>query len=492
MLNNMEEVQPQKTKLSQPVGEESKELVLLREENDKLRTMNKQQAVEISDLKKALQKVIAKWMEVENESDEAKSREKTKPIKKEPSKPEIKEPTFKPPTDKQGNLHLKRKKSFSGLTDLPTSINTKKRRLQHDKEKSNNDKQSDKKINVEKLLGSEVGKDNLPKVIATKKNICKVCEQEDCDCSDELDFTVMMSSAKSIGDRVTRNRPKETNTNHTKKPEAFAAGGGILKREEVRHQVSNSKPFVSSGVRNRNHKTKKMTNTREPNKEFIPSKQVVHINFSGLPMQTTNKTVLGALKAHLGVQRVKLSNRIEIINGTTIMVFEEEEIARRLLNTLPFKVFNTIVDVQEQKEPEGGMHLYLSGLPLKTSTKILLGALRNHLNVNRLPIKDRVQVINGCSVVKFEDIEMANYLLNSQPFHVFDRIINITNRHPWLDMEHMPHEMGRGPDFRHMENNHHEFGRFPDLRHLPDIRDVQVNRHEMRYRPPRDRYDTMM
>merc|ERR1719383_965152 len=113
----MEEEQPQKTNLSKPVGEESKELAQLRVENDKLRAMNKQQAVEISDLKKALQKVIAKWMEVENESDEAKPREKTKPVKKEPTKPAIQEPTVKPPTDKQGNLHLKRKKSFSGLTD---------------------------------------------------------------------------------------------------------------------------------------------------------------------------------------------------------------------------------------------------------------------------------------------------------------------------------------------------------------------------------------
>jgi len=455
--------------------------------------MNKQQAVEISDLKTALQKVIAKWMEVENESDEAKPREETKPVKKEPTKPAINEPTVKPPTDKQGNLNLKRKKSFSGLTDLQTSINTKKRRLEQDKEKSNNDKQSDQKTNVVKLLGSGVGEDNLPKVNAAKNKVCKVCDQEVCDCSDELDFTVMMSSSKSIGDRVTSNRPKETNTNHTKNPDAAVAGGGIRKSKALRHQVSNSKPFVSSGVRNRNHKAKKMTTTREPNKEFIPSKKVVRIIFSGLPMQTTNKTVLGALKAHLGVQRVKLSNRIEIINGTTLIVFEEEEIARRLLNTLPFQVFNVVVDVHEQKEPEGAMHLYLSGLPLKTTTKILLGALRNHLNVNRLPIKDRVQVINGCSVVKFEDIEMANHLLNSQPFHVFDRIVNVTNRHPWLDMENMPHEMGRFPDFRHgMENNHHEIGRFPDLRHLPDIRDVQVNRHEMRYQPPRNRYDNMM
>jgi len=489
MLNNVEEVQPLKTNLSQPEGERAKEIDQLRDENNKLRAINKQQAVEIADLKIALQKVVAKWMQVDNKSDDAEPLIKSEPDHKKPtSKPAIKEPDFKPPTSKPGNLHLKRKKSFSELI-LQTSTAPKKRRLEDDKEK-NNDKQSDQKMHVVKLLSSGVDQDSLPKGVATKKKVCKACGEEECECSEEMDFTIKMPPSNSIENRVSKSRLN----NHTKKSDA-APGGGMPKSKEG-HQISNSKlfKFSSNRVSKRNRKAMKIVSTREPNKEFIPTKKVVRIILSGLPMQTTNKTILGALKAHLGVKRVKLSNRIEIINGSTVMLFEEEEIARRFLNTLPFKVFNIIVDVHEQKEPEGGMHLYLSGLPPKTSSKTLLGALRNHLSVNRLPIKDRVQVINGCSVVKFEDIEMANYLLNSLPLIVFGRVVNVTNRHPWLDMGNTPNEMGMfPPDFRHgMQNNHHEVGRFPDLRHLPDIRDVQVNRHEMRFKPPRNRYDSML
>lgn len=525
--------------LSLAVADRLKELDQLRDENAEFRAINSRQKIEISELRKALQSVVARQVELERklEKQEQKKLEKQHPkirIKSEPTK----KPISISPIAKQGNSQVKRKKPSPGPTDIKTS-SPKKRRLQQEKLKGRNEtqlrhkessspkigRQGSTRCNMDEQENDQVveRREEVKQQIAEASKdtgVCKFCGLQDCDCSEEMDFSVAPPNpsrykSESSSSSSSRESEKKTSLNVTRYPASdegeseevavfkpkpyrcknYASFGyckfgndckfshGDVKGDKprgkpVRSSYLNSEQPRPSRLSNRNQRAEKIT-SHEPQKGFIPHKPIVRIWFSGLPIRTTNKTLLGALRSHLGVNRIGLSNRVEIVNGRCVVFFDEGDMARKLMNSLPFKVFNTAVDVQEERAPNqefgAGFHIYLTGLPLKTSSKNLMGALRSHLNVKRLPIRNRVQQVNGCSEIWFNDPEMANNLLNSQPFKVFDRVIDVS-RNPW-------HER---------VNNHQNDFWGQDLRNLPDIRDLQVNRHNRRYDSSRNRYDSML
>jgi len=508
-----------------------KEVEELRKENAELRAVNSRQEIEISELRKALQSVVARQVELEKklEQKERKSREA------ETSKKLARPP---PPTTARQNSHLKRKKPSTGHTDLKISP-PKKRRVKIERESS--ESEQEERTSKSSLQRAEEPKRKRKKVEPPTEEIQsdlmqkmkdvvnKICDREESDWSEEMDFSVHSLSAASpspqgssydespyrhydyadgtrrpsrsaergtsfsdaikIGEDDRGNREKDV-VFKSKLPvcKHYAAGryckfgddcrfshdgssGEKLRGKPIRHRYSSPDRPRSGRSSYRSSRTEKAPHSREPSNGYNrPSNSGARIWFAGLPMHTTSKSLLGALRKKLDVARIRLGNRVEIVNGRSIVCFQDEDVARKLLNSLPFQVFNVNVEVHEERVSRNqdsagdGTHIFLSGLPLKTTSKNLMGALRKHLNVHRLPIRNRVHPVNGFSEIWFEDAEMANSLLNSLPFKVFDRVVDVS-RSPWRE--------------RGNSRKNEYWGQ--DLRDLPDIRDLQVNRHIRRY-----------
>jgi len=521
MLNNREEGQPRIMEgLRGAVADRLREVEELRNENAELRAVNSRQEIEISELRKALQSVVARQVELEKklEQKEQKSR-KSEPNKKLISKPP-------PPTTARRYSHLKRKRPSAGHADLNISAPKKRRvKIEHVEGESSESEQE------ERTLKSSLQRDEEPerrrkKVVSPTESqsdlmqkmkavVNKICDQEESDWSEEMDFSVhSLSAASPSPERYSYYqspcRSEERGTSPSDAPKIgedvrgsrekvvgfkswppvckhFAAGRYCKFGDDCRfsHDVttgekSRGKPirqrYLSpdrprSGRRShRSIRTEKAPHSREPNNGYRPSSPGARIWFAGLPIQTTSKSLLGALRKKLDVDRIRVGNHVEIVNGRSIVCFQDEDVARKLLNSLPFKVYDVIIEVHEERgshnqdSARDGIHIFLSGLPLKTTCKNLMGALRQHLNVRRLPIRNRVNPINGFSEIWFDDAEMANNLLNSLPFKVFDRVVDVS-RTPWRE---------RG------NNRKNQFWG-QDLRDLPDIRDLPVNRHTRRY-----------
>merc|ERR1712060_507885 len=199
----------------------------------------------IADLKKALQKLVSKWMEVEKEQAKAKQQEKPKPRVK--SEFTVSGPTFRPPTVQKGNVNAKRKIS-PDLTDIKTSIQ-KKRRLEDSKEKNSSDNQSEQQI---RAFVSVAQNKSVMKVVTVKKDDrCQYCDQKVCDCSEEMDFSTGLPLRSSTGDSSSRSRTKEMKVNQPMK--TVFLGGANPKGQQNQPQTFKSKPFNSNRSNNRAH-----------------------------------------------------------------------------------------------------------------------------------------------------------------------------------------------------------------------------------------------
>jgi len=498
-----------------------KEVEELRRENAELRAVNSRQEIEISELRKALQSVVARQVELEKKLEQKERKSRRVETSKKLARPP-------PPTTVRQNSHLKRKKPSTDHADLKISA-PKKRRVKIELvEGESSEWEQEERTSKSSLLRVEEPKRKRKKVEAPSEEIQsdlmqkmkdvvnKICDREESDWSEEMDFSVPSLSAASpspegssydespyrseergtsfsdaikIGedDRDTESREKVVYKSKPPVCKHYAAGryckfgddcrfshegssGEKLRGKPIRHRYLSPDRPRSGRSSYRSNRTEKGPHSREPSNGYRSSNSGARIWFAGLPMHTTSKSLLGALRKKLDVARIRLGNRVEITNGRSIVCFQDEDVARKLLNSLPFKVFNVNVEVHEERVSHNqdsagdGTHVFLSGLPLKTTSKNLMGALRKHLNMHRLPIRNRVNPINGFSEIWFEDAETANNLLNSLPFKVFDRVVDVS-RSPWRE--------------RGNSRKNEYWGQ--DLRDLPDIRDLQVNRHNRRY-----------
>jgi len=197
--------------------------------------------------------------------------------------------------------------------------------------------------------------------------------------------------------------------------------------------------------------------------ESFPSPGVVYL--SGIHPKATSNSVLGALRSHLGGTHVKLSNRVEVSNRCAVVSFEDPELANKLLNSLPFMVFQKEVAVSADgvtsssgssirqqvrlenwpsnsnfRAPRNSPNLveqgvvYISNIPLRVTNKGVLGALRKHLGGEHVAVSNRIVVKGGHTTVRFKDPKIADKLMNSLPLQIFEHYVEVTNIRPRQDL----------------------------------------------------------
>lgn len=238
---------------------------------------------------------------------------------------------------------------------------------------------------------------------------------------------------------------------------------------------------------------------------------------SKIHQKTSDKILLGALRAHLGGDRLELKNHVEINNGCAVVCFKDPNLATQLVNTLPFAVFHRDVEITQGGVPQvvvpprpaalmpprpapmmppspvpmrqqvalrqnwvkpryvninitpgadRGVVL-ISGMPSNINSKFLLGALRRHFGGGRVEVTNRIEVNNGSAVVRFKDPNMVDKLMNSLPLKVFEHVLKV-----------VPRSQGLGDSVNRKWN--------VGFRGLPGVPDQGFNNRRVR-----NRYDTM-
>jgi len=189
---------------------------------------------------------------------------------------------------------------------------------------------------------------------------------------------------------------------------------------------------------------------------------------SNISPKSSDKILLGALRAHLGGKRLELKNHVEINGGCAVVCFKDPELATQLINSLPFAVFNQNVEVTQGGMPhvavpsrpapgmqpttgQNWMHprfanitpsedqgvVLITGMPSRINSKFLLGALRRHFGGAPVKVSNRVEVKNGSALVCFKDPQMVDKLMNSLPLKVFEHVVKVEPRSTSLGDKYM-------------------------------------------------------
>jgi len=195
------------------------------------------------------------------------------------------------------------------------------------------------------------------------------------------------------------------------------------------------------------------------NDSLFPGRGVVFL--SNIHPKATDKILLGALRHHLGGERVEFRNHVQICNGCAVVCFKRSELAGQLLNSLPFTVFHEVVEVSTEGVPTTpapviqhpvppvmqhpvprqnwvnnpsfgsvtpNLHpgvVIVSGMKPNINNKYLLGALRRHFGGMRIEVTNHIEVTNGIAVVRFQDPAMVGKLMGSLPLKIFDDAVDV-------------------------------------------------------------------
>jgi len=195
------------------------------------------------------------------------------------------------------------------------------------------------------------------------------------------------------------------------------------------------------------------------NEPLFPGPGVVFL--SNIHPKTTDKILLGALRHHLGGERVEFRNHVQICNGCAVVCFKRAELAGQLLNSLPFQVFHQDVEISREGVPtmsapaiqhpvppvmqhpvplqnwvnnpsfgsvNPNIHpgvVIVSGMKPNINNKYLLGALRRHFGGSRIEVTNHIEVTNGIAVVRFKDPAMVSKLMGSLPLKIFDDFVDV-------------------------------------------------------------------
>jgi len=197
---------------------------------------------------------------------------------------------------------------------------------------------------------------------------------------------------------------------------------------------------------------------------LFPGPGVVFL--SNIHPKATDKILLGALRHHLGGERLEFRNHVQICNGCAVICFKEAELATQLLNSLPFKVYHEVVEVSTEGVPttpapviqhavpsviqhpvppqnwvnnpgHGSMTpnlqsgvVLVSGMKPNINNKYLLGALRRHFGGARVEVTNHIEVTNGSALVRFKNPAMIDKLMSSLPLKIFDDVVGVSIPQP--------------------------------------------------------------
>jgi len=260
--------------------------------------------------------------------------------------------------------------------------------------------------------------------------------------------------------------------------------GGMVNQQQfpiIQSQMTNRVPLVYPQAQMLN------ATSIQNNKQFIliprqgqehgtdslfPGPGVVFL--SNIHPKTTDKILLGALRHHLGGERLEFKNHVQICNGCAVICFKEAELANQLLNSLPFKVFHEVVEVSTEGVPTTSapviqhpvpsvihhpapsviqhpvprqnwvnnqsfgsvtpnLHpgvVLVSGMKPNINNKYLLGALRRHFGGARVEVTNHIEVTNGRALVRFQDPAMVVKLMSSLPLKIFDDVVDVSIPQP--------------------------------------------------------------
>jgi len=143
-------------------------------------------------------------------------------------------------------------------------------------------------------------------------------------------------------------------------------------------------------------------------KKPLPLENQGYAAFLGnIPDNARVSNVLGALKQLLGP--FKTCNLIKINGGTCKVVFESKEARDKLLKE-HFEIYRVPITTSEHALPmgEGPSSVYIAGLQ-QAGVKQVLGAIK--AAVGEFTAINKLEVVNGCSMVTFKDPEKMEELL---------------------------------------------------------------------------------
>jgi len=126
-----------------------------------------------------------------------------------------------------------------------------------------------------------------------------------------------------------------------------------------------------------------------------------------IPDNARVSNVLGALKRLLGP--FKTCNLIKINGGTCKVVFESKEARDKLLKK-DFEIYRVPIKTSESALPLGetSSSVYIAGLQ-QAGVKQVLGAIK--AAIGEFTAINKLEVVNGCSMVTFKDPEKMEELL---------------------------------------------------------------------------------